>query len=202
MFSLLDLFWCLQRPPNFSSNEKNDTRVLLQDKVIFYSKEVTDDSVEADLVEMHKILGTAQYRFCVNISSRCELCGCYFVRVGCNRNWRECQLTSGSRKRISSSFFQEKLQVHSINCCELFFKFFWRIMSNKLWYQLLWQFQETVERSPCSWRRFVIPRTRKFFYYLTLWKLLRAGFLSRSELLGWFETELLGFGNGIDQGPG
>ena len=41
----------------------------------FHSKKILDDSVGAVLVQVHKLMATGQFRFFVNMSSICEMCG-------------------------------------------------------------------------------------------------------------------------------
>ena len=54
-------------------------------------------------------------------------------------------------------------------------------------------FWKSWRESPSSWRCLVVPWTRNLSFYLTRWKLHRVWISNESELLRWFETDIVGF---------
>ena len=110
-------------------------------------------------------------------------------------------LGSGSRKKVQAESLQQNLQNKPVSRKETFSQ---RFIINHIEYFSMPTFCDSFwkswRESPSSWRSLVVPRTRNLFYYLFWWKLHRVWISNGSELLRWFETEVVGFESEICRG--
>ena len=104
-------------------------------------------------------------------------------------------------KRVPAESFQQNLPNKPVGHVETFWQTFLVIHVKQFWVPSFSDgFWEPWRVSPTSWRCFVVPWTRNLLNYLTWWKLHRVWISNGSDLLRWFESDILAFEPEISRG--
>ena len=104
-------------------------------------------------------------------------------------------------KRLHAESFQQKLQNKPVGRGETVSQTFLINHVEQLSVQTLCgSFWKSRRENLSDWRCVVVAGTRKITYYLNQWKLHRVWISNVSELLCWFETNVIGFETEICQG--
>ena len=104
-------------------------------------------------------------------------------------------------KGVRAELFQQNPQNKSVGREETSLQ---KFLTNHVEYFLVpifcGSFCKSWRECPHSWRCLVVPWTKILFYYLTRWELHRVRFSNGTEILRWFETNVLGFETETCQG--
>ena len=105
-------------------------------------------------------------------------------------------------ERVQAGPLQWNLKNEPVSREEIFSQTFLTNLVNSfsVW-TFCYSFLKSWRESPSSGWYLVVSRTRDSTYYLTRWKVPRVWISNRSELLRWFETDVLGFETEVCQGP-
>ena len=121
-------------------------------------------------------------------------------RVWESKLWKN-NWVKGAGKGLQAESFQQSLQNKSVCREESFLQTFLVDLVKKFWVPNFWgSVCKSWRESPSSWRCLVVPWTRNLSFYFTPWKLHSVWISNGSELLRWFETDVLGLETETCQG--